>query len=92
MVLARNHYFQGRLLSANDLESEQNHLREKQHFRNLYTFWDNKRGRESFLDRVTSHSAKDGPCHAARALLMETWSKYGHVCVLDGLAEKALRA
>ena len=37
MVFSRNRYFQGRLLSANDFETEQNYLRDKQQFRNLHT-------------------------------------------------------
>ena len=31
-----------------------------------------KRGRESFLDMIVATSVKDRPCHAARALLLET--------------------
>ena len=37
MVFSRNRYFQGHLLSASDLEAEQNYLRDKQQFRNLHT-------------------------------------------------------
>lgn len=37
MVFSRNRYFYGRVLTKNDFEAEQNYLRDKQQFRNLYT-------------------------------------------------------
>ena len=49
-------------------ESSNVHLRMK----TTFDFGGNKRGRESFFDRIASHSVEDSPCHAARVSLLET--------------------
>ena len=38
MVFSRNRYFSGKALGKDDLEAEQDYFREKQYFRNLFTY------------------------------------------------------